>query len=200
MNGQGHGMKVKDKFRDWNLYHKSIVIGIAAVILWIMVWAVRVYDGAFEFEREETLPYSAATIWPWLIADENRPRWSAELVDVGRLVGTAGELDTTRLLFWRQGYKRWQSVERVTMVLPERIIKTAQESDKDLRWTTVELVPVGACETRVVLKETIRPIEYNDRFWFFRRSEEHEARQSESHRALKSWLNEETRNCAGENP
>lgn len=181
-------MVVKDRFRDWNLYHKSIVVAIGTAIVWIIAWAIIVYDNAFEFTHEETLPYSPAAIWPVIVADENRPRWAAELVDIGRLSGVAGEQDTTRLLFWRQDFKRWQAVERISSVLPERLLKSVQEADKDHRWVTIELVPEGNCQTKVILTEVILPLDYNDRFWFFRKTEQHEKRLATSHRALKRWV------------
>lgn len=188
-------MIVKDRFRDWNLYHKAIVVSLGAAILWIVAWAVIVYDGAFEFEHEETLPYSAEAIWPWLIQDDERPRWTAELVDVGRLAGQAGVQDTTRLLFWRQGYKRWQAVERITGALPNRLLEAVQESDIDQRWLSFELEPLGPCETRVISREVIRPLNYKDRFWFFRKTDLVEERLVESSRALQRWVADEAPTC-----
>ncbi|MEX0297866.1 MAG: hypothetical protein AB3N28_02260 [Kordiimonas sp.] len=188
-------MVVKERFRDWNLYHKSIVVGLAACVLWIVVWAVIVIDGAFDFEREEVLPYSAEAIWPWVIADENRPRWTTELIDIGELTGEAGEADTTRLLFWRRKFKRWQAVERVANALPQRLVSYVQESDIDQRWFTVELVPVSACATQVVMKEVIFPLEYAKRFWYFRETEAAENRLAEAHRALGEWVKSENPTC-----
>tara|TARA_R110002096_G_scaffold316732_1_gene511220 strand:+ start:386 stop:961 length:576 start_codon:yes stop_codon:yes gene_type:complete len=189
-------MIVKDRFRDWNLYHKSVVLALAACALWVIIWAVMVFDGAFEFEQEETLPYSTSNIWPWIIGDETRPRWTAELIDIGELTGEAGEAETTRLLFWRRGYKRWQAVERVTNAVQERLVSFAQESDIDQRWFSVELVPVGACETRVVMKETLFPLEYAKRFWFFQETDAAEKRLKESHRALASWVADTQQACS----
>ncbi len=188
-------MVVKERFRDWNLYHKSIVVGLAACVLWIAVWAIMVIDGAFDFEREETLPFSTEAIWPWVVADENRPRWTTELIDIGELTGEAGEADTTRLLFWRRKFKRWQAVERVVNALPQRLVSYVQESDIDQRWFTVELVPVTACETRIIMKEVIFPLEYAKRFWFFRETETAENRLVEAQRALGSWVESANPTC-----
>lgn len=190
-------MIVKDRFRDWNLYHKTIVLALVACVLWVAAWAVMVVDGAFEFEHEETLPYSASAIWPWVVGDAARPRWTAELVDIGELTGEAGEAETTRLLFWRRGYKRWQAVERVTNAVQERIVSFAQDSDIDQRWFSVELVPVSACETRIILKETVFPLEYAKRFWFFQETDIAEMRLSESHRALARWVADTAQACTG---
>lgn len=188
-------MEVKERFRDWNLYHKTVVLVLAGATLWGAAWAVIVIDGAFEFEYEKTLPYSAETIWPWVVGDENRPRWTTELIDIGELTGEPGEQDTTRLLFWRQGYKRWQAVERVTDVVAGRVINYAQESDLDQRWYRVELVPASACETRVILKETIMPLEYAKRFWFFRETDVAEQRLATSANALGRWVSETAPIC-----
>lgn len=188
-------MVVKDRFRDWNLYHKSVVLALAACIIWAIIWAVMVIDGAFRFEHEETLPYSAETIWPWVVTDENRPRWIGELIDIGELTGEAGKTDTTRLLFMRRGYKRWQSVERLTSAVPNRLVSYAQESDIDRRWFSVELRPAGPCKTKVILKETIQPLAYAKRFWFFQESSKVEERLKNSQEALARWVSEMNPAC-----
>lgn len=117
------------------------------------------------------------------------------MIDIGELTGEAGEADTTRLLFWRRKFKRWQAVERVTNVLPQRLISYLQESDIDQRWFTVELVPVTECETRIIMKEVIFPLEYAKRFWFFRETEAAENRLTAAQRALGGWVESANPTC-----
>jgi len=188
-------MMAKDKFRDWNLYHKAIVIMLVGITAWIIGWAILVYDGAFELKHETIISRNTAVIWPWIIKNETRPRWTAELIDIGPLAGEDGDVDSTRLLFWRHRLKRWQAVEHVTSMIAERKITSTQESDQDLRWLDLELIPSGLCETRIILKETIRPLKYVDRFWFFARKGDHEKRQQESLQALKRWVVDTSAAC-----
>ena len=179
---------VRDRFRDWNLLHKSVVAFIAAVAISLSFRAFIVIDAAFQTEQEIILPYDSAVIWPWVTDNQNRARWQAELIDLQRLMGVADTPGSTRLLFWKKRYKRWQAVEQTSEVVQERLFATLQESDGDQRWFRVELTPLGQCQTRVVIRETIRPLAYTDRFWFFRYSGDHADRLKVSLAALDRWL------------
>ncbi|MBL4836608.1 MAG: SRPBCC family protein [Kordiimonadaceae bacterium] len=189
-------MQAKDKFRDWNYYHKAMVIFLASCIFWVVAWAVLVYEGAFQLEHQLTISRGTEAIWPWVVADENRPRWTGELVNLSPFDGEAGAQNATRLLFWRRGFERWQAVERVTSVVPERLLVTAQDSDQDQRWFTVELDPVDGCTTQVTLTETIRPLIYEERFWFFLNRSEREERLEISLASLDQWVKDTTKPCA----
>ncbi|WP_417451863.1 SRPBCC family protein [Kordiimonas sp.] len=179
---------MRDRFRDWNLLHKSVVAVLAALFVSLVFRLILVIDAGFELTHEVVLPYAAPEVWAFVSDDENRVRWQAELVDAQRLKGDMAQSGSTRLLFWKRGYKNWHAVEKTTEVLPERLFASIQESDKDQRWYRLELSPEGPCETRVLVREVIRPKSYNNRFWFFREEEVHDARWEASFAALGRWL------------
>ncbi|MFC3052430.1 SRPBCC family protein [Kordiimonas pumila] len=177
----------KDRFRDWNLYHKSVVGLLCSIAVAMVVHAALVYDGAFHIKHEKLISVEAATLWPWIISDDNRDRWTTELIDTGVLSGDAGQKGTTRLLFWKRGTKRWHSLEKVTESLPGRVFASYQESDMDKRWLRIDLVPAGPCQTRVEIEETIFPVTYKDRFWFFLSKDDQDKRVIGSLDALDRW-------------
>lgn len=186
---------MKDRFRDWNLYHKSVVAVLAAFAVSIVFRLILVIDAAFEVTEEVVLPYDAEAIWAWVTQDENRGRWQAELVDVQRLQGNETEAGSTRLVFWKKRGKRWHAVEQTSEVLPGRVFATIQESDDDQRWFRVELRPEDTCSTRIRVSEVIRPKAYSDRFWFFREADEHEEKWGTSLEALDRWLGRRAPEC-----
>ncbi|NVJ99454.1 MAG: SRPBCC family protein [Alphaproteobacteria bacterium] len=188
--------KVKDRFRDWNLLHKSVVMVIIAFFLSVTVWSIWVFDAAFELEQEVVIDHGTEAIWPWVFDPKKRTDWQGELVDVVPYVGAPDKAESTRLLFWKRGYKRWQSVERTKDVVPERLYATVYESDNDIRWLRVELIPEGPCRTRVRLNEIIGPKFYKDRFWFFTSNREAEKRLQISGAALQRWVGDTSGACA----
>ncbi len=191
-------MAVKDRFRDWNLYHKSVVAALVAFGVSIVVRLILVIDAGFEISEEAVLPYSAEAIWPWVTNDENRERWQAELIDLQRLKGNELENGATRLVFWKKQGKRWHAMEQTSEVLPGRVFATIQESDNDQRWFRIELKPEGPCSTRVSISEVIRPKAYNARFWFFRESGDHQEKWGTSLEALERWLGKRAPACVAE--
>ncbi|WP_262691960.1 SRPBCC family protein [Kordiimonas aestuarii] len=189
---------MRDRFRDWNLLHKSVVAVIAAVVFSVVFRLVLVIDAGFELTYEKVMPYSARDIWAFIDDDKNRVRWQAELVDTQRLTGDMVQAGSTRLLFWKRGYKTWHAVEQTKEALPERLFATIQESDRDQRWYRIELAPEGECSTRVSVREVIRPKAYNKRFWFFSEEGVHDARWDASFAALDRWLKRSVGDmCAG---
>lgn len=190
--------KVNDRFRDWNLLHKSVVMVIIAFALCVVAWMIWVLDAAFELEHETVLPYSTESIWPWVYDPDRRTDWQAELVDVVPYVGAPDKAESTRLLFWKREYKRWQSVERTREAVQQRLYATVQEADDELRWFRVELIPEGACQTRVKLNEVIHPKAYSDRFWFFTRNEDAQRRLDISGKALGRWLKNTAGTCTAD--
>lgn len=190
--------KVKDRFRDWNLLHKSVVMVIIAFALCVVTWMIWVIDAAFELEHEQVLPYSAETIWPWIYEPKLRTDWQGELVDAVSYVGAPDKAESTRLLFWKREFKRWQSVERTREVVQNRLYVTVQESDAEMRWLRVELVPEGPCQTRLLIQEIIHPKAYRERFWFFTRNNEAQKRLDISAKALNRWLDSKAVKCAVE--
>lgn len=187
--------EVKDSFQDWNLLHKSVVVLIVSFFAGIVYNAVNVIDGAFQFEEEATLPYSAETIWPWIYDAQRRPDWQAYVIDSTPYTGDAQEAESTRLIFWQKDYDRWHAIERTSEVVQARLYSTYQESDTDRRWLRVELNPVGPCETRVRIEETIFPLDYEERFWFFRHRDEAQERLEISLGALNRWLESKAGTC-----
>ena len=190
---------MKDRFKDWNLLHKSVVAVLAALFVGVAVRAIVAIDAGFELKHEAVVPYATSDVWSLITSNKGRIRWQGQLVDIQRLTGEPTETGSTRLIFWKVGYKAWHAVEQTREVLPERVFATIQESDKDHRWFRVELTPEGDCSTRVKISEIIRPVAYNKRFWFFREMEEHEAKWDASFEALERWLATSATACkAGE--
>ena len=182
----------KDRFRDWGLYHKSIVAAIAAFVLGVAVRAVLVIDGAFELKDEIVLEASTAEIWPWVVENLKRPNWQGEVM---RVQGLSSDIGRNRLVYWKRGYDTWRSYEVTTALVQERVFRAVQESDFDKRWWEVELVPEGVCRTRVKFREVIQPTLYRDRFWFFRVEEERQQRLQASAAGLKRWVMYEKKAC-----
>ncbi|GHF16957.1 hypothetical protein GCM10017044_09140 [Kordiimonas sediminis] len=181
--------KVKDRFRDWNLLHKSVVIFLWALGFGTALRAYLVVDGgAVELQMEQTLPHGAETIWPWLHDTENRPRWQAHITRVSKLRGDTAAVRSTRLISWRDRGKRWTGVEETVASVPGRLYEVYQESEKDTRRFKVELEPISACQTRVVFTETIRDESYSNRFFGFLQSGDRTERLTISFSALTDWL------------
>lgn len=183
---------VKDRFRDWGLYHKAVVAGIAAFVLSATVRAILVIDGAFELTDEIELDASASEIWPWVIENQKRPDWQGEVM---RVQGLSSDVGRNRLVYWKRRFKQWRSYEVTTALVPERLFKAVQESDLDKRWWEVELIPDGECRTKVRLRELIQPLEYSERFWFFRVEEERQQRLKNSLNALERWVEKKKTRC-----
>lgn len=189
---------MKDRFRDWNLLHKSVVALLAALFVGVAVRAIVAIDAGFEIRRETVVPYATSDVWQLVTSNKGRIRWQGQLVDMQRLTGDPTESGSTRLIFWKKGYKAWHAVEQTKEVLQERVFATIQESDQDHRWFRVTLTPEGECSTRVNVSEIIRPVAYNKRFWFFREMEEHEAKWEASIEALGRWLERTAPGCGAE--
>lgn len=186
---------MREKFRDWNLYHKSIVIVLAAVAFGTLVRAILVFDTAFQVTNEKIIEASPDQVWLWMTDETNRARWQAELISVVSLSGETVEKDTMRLIFWQRGFKRWQSAETTLDLIPERILVLRQSSDNDTRWITISLEIIEKCKTRVTIDEIIEPSHYADRFWFFNERPLHEMRLETSLNDLGRWLQETDTTC-----
>ncbi|MCJ9428448.1 SRPBCC family protein [Kordiimonas marina] len=188
----------RDNFKDWNLLHKVTAAVVAALVVGIAIHAVRVRTAAFKFEASRDYNVSAETLWPWLVNYKDRIRWQAELIDMSRLMGDADKPGSTRLIFWQRGYKKWSAVERTEEVVQNRLYATYQEADGDHRWFRVELIPEGACKTRVVMHEVIKPLTYADRFWYFSEASDRQHRLDISLDALGYWMKKTAPTCKGE--
>lgn len=186
---------MRDNFRDWNLYHKSIVVLLAAMIFGVIVRAVVVYDTAFEVANERIINASADTVWALVSDDESRDKWQAELIDMVELTGPTSEAGSTRLIFWKQGLTRWQAVERTQNLLTGRVLKLLQTSDQDTRWVSITLDVVGSCQTMLSIEEIIEPSAYKDRFWFFSQRDDHEKRLVASLDAMERWAKADGAGC-----
>lgn len=186
---------MRDRFSDWNLYHKTIIAILAAMIFGVILRGILVYDTAFEIADQRIIPAPSTTVWAWLSADENRDKWQAELMDMVELTGPTAQPAATRLMFWKRGLKRWQSVERTRDVLVGRVLGLYQTSDSDTRWVTMTLEVVSPCETRLKIEEIIEPTAYADRFWFFNQRAIHEKRLTASFDALDRWTALEQTGC-----
>ncbi len=177
--------RYKDKFRDWNLYHKSVAAFVAALFVSVIYHAIIVYDGAFEYTDERIIEAPASEIWKFVTDNKNRVRWQGELILVN---GLSIEEGRSRMLYWQRVYKRWRSWEQTTELVQERLFRSVQETDDDTHWWSVELEPLGECSTRVIIRDIIRPNAYEDRFWFFRRNDAAEDQRLEvSFNALERW-------------
>jgi len=186
---------MRDQFRDWNLYHKSIVVLIAAMVFGVIVRAIVVYDTAFEVTGERVITASAGAVWTMMSDDENRDKWQAEMHDLVELTGQTNEIGTTRLVFWKRELKRWQSVERTQNLIPGRVLQFTQTSDQDTRWVSLSLEVIGTCQTRLTIEEIIEPSAYKDRFWFFSERDAHEKRLAASFDAMERWATVDDPDC-----
>jgi len=178
---------MRDKFRDWNIYHKSIVVLLSAMVFGVIVRAVIVIDTAFEVADERIINASADKVWSLVSTDSNRDKWQGEIVGLAKLTGPTIEQGATRLIFWRRGLRRWQSVERTRDILPGRVLNLFQTSDQDTRWVAVTLEVISACQTKLSISEIIEPSAYEDRFWFFKQRTVHENRLAASFDAMERW-------------
>lgn len=186
---------MRDQFRDWNLYHKSIVVLLAAMVFGVIVRAIVVYDTAFEVSDERLINASAEAVWSLVSDDENRDKWQAEMMDLAELTGHTAEVGSTRLVFWQRELKRWQAVERTQNILPGRVLNVIQTSDQDTRWVSITLDVVAPCQTQLTIKEIIEPSAYKDRFWFFSEREDHEKRLLASLDAMERWAKTDGPDC-----
>lgn len=178
---------MRDRFGDWNLYHKLVATLAASMVVGVIVRALLVIDTAFEISSSQVIAADAESIWRFVITDSLRDDWQGEMVDMVELTGPTDEVESTRLLFWKRDTKRWQSVERTRAIVPGRSISLYQESDRDKRWVAISITILGECETRLEITEIIEPQAYQDRFWFFGERELHEKRQAASFEAMKNW-------------
>jgi len=186
---------MRDKFRDWNIYHKSVVILLSAMVFGVIVRAVLVIDTAFEVADERIINASADRVWSLVSIDSNRDKWQGEMVALAKLTGTTVEQGSTRLVFWRRELKRWQSVERTRNILPGRILNLIQTSDQDTRWVAITLEVISTCQTKLSIVEIIEPSAYKDRFWFFSQRTIHENRLTASFNAMERWAAIDDPNC-----
>ena len=176
--------KYRDSFKDWNLYHKGVAAFITALVVSVLYHGYVVYGGAFEFKREQVIEAPVAEVWSFVTDNENRVRWQGELTLVN---GLSFEEGRSRMLYWQRVYRRWRAWEETTELVQERVFRTRQEADHEVRWWSVELEPITPCQTKVVIRDVIRPNAYKDRFWFFRESDAQEKRMDVSIGALERW-------------
>lgn len=186
---------MKDRFRDWNIYHKCVAAFVAAMAFGVVLRAVLVIDTAFEVNDRRVFAASAETIWALMSTDEERDKWQAEMIDLVELTGPTTEAGATRLLFWKRGLRRWQSVERTRDMLTGRVLGMVQSSDNDTRWVTMTLDVLDTCQTELVIEEIIEPANYLDRFWFFSQRTIHENRLASSLDAMERWVSIEDPVC-----
>ena len=182
----------KDHFRDWGLYHKAVAALITALVLSVFVHAIFAIDSAYEVSDEIVIEANTADIWPWLIENKKRSDWQGEILKV---VGTSVDVGRTQLVSWRRDFKHWRSYEVTTALVKERLFKSEHDMDTEKRWWQIELVPKGPCSTLVKYTETIQPIKYDDRFWFFKVIDARRQRLENSVKSLKKWVEKTRETC-----
>jgi uncharacterized protein YndB with AHSA1/START domain len=185
----------KERFRDWNLYHKGVAAAIAAMVFWVLLRAILVIDGAFEVREEGIIEANPEEIWPYITENAKRDDWTAELM---RVQGVSVEVGRNRFLYWKRRYDQWRSYEVTTGLVQNRVFQTEQVSDEDRRWWYVTLDPIAPCQTRVTFREVIEPLAYKDRFWFFRVEEARQKRLAYSLEALERKLSSANSVCSDE--
>ena len=188
---------MKDRFSEWNLYHKSVAALVVALGFGLVLRALLVIDTAFEVEGERVIDASAEAVWTLMATDAERDKWQAEMLDLVELTGPTNEVGATRLLFWKRGSKRWQAVERTRNVLEGRVLEFEQSADKDMRWVTMTIEAIEPCKTKLSIVEIIEPAVYLDRFWFFNERSVHEKRLNASFDAMQRWTKNLTAGCPG---
>ena len=175
--------------RGWNLYHKSAMAVVVAFGFSLLLRAIVSFDGGqIRTEAVIEIDRPAAGLWSLIVDPENRVRWEAHVIDMVRLSGEPGEVESTNLVFWKTPrLKRWQSLEGTLEVIPERKIAFQRQSDEADRWFTVELEPISECRTRVRFEEAFRPVRYGRRYWAFLESGSLKERLDISTGALARW-------------
>lgn len=183
-------------FKGWGTYHLSLVAVFAAILLFAGLNALLMRtSGGYDIKAEAILPYSADQLWQWTIENDKRSKWQVGMYDLSSLHGAPSEIDSTRMLFFISGEKKWNGVE-ITLESSEPSQWVArQEMPTTLRKYSVTLGALSACHTVVRIHEQSELFDFKERFWLFWRKSDHQERLNYSLRQLKTWMGHKGETC-----
>lgn len=176
------------EFKSYNLYHKTVVIGVIALIMGLILHGVRAQmSGVVSVEHQATLPRSTASLWPYVSDPDLRDNWIVGLEDHASLTSQADHVGKSRLLFWKLNSKRWDGTETTTDLVQERLYGSYIDSDNfEANWR-VELTPLGPCSTQVHFFIKRREKTFIDRFFAPLHAGEREEQLAASLKSLDYW-------------
>ncbi len=189
---------VKDRFQDWGLFHKSVVIFFVILFSAALARGVFVVEGGtYLIKAEQVFSFDPEQINPWIVESENRVRWQAEVTDFLKYSGDERKVGSTRRVDHRRDGEEWVSFEQTTEIEPNKLYKTVQADEVKLedRSFEVTMQSVNSCQTKVVIKEIIFPRRYFDRYWAFLDKSQRQKRLKVSLNALDRWLQTSKTKC-----
>lgn len=176
-------------FKGWGAYHLSLVAVFAAILLFAGINAlVMRSSGGYDISAEATLPYDVDQLWQWSMENNKRSKWQVSMSDLSTLHGDTAELESARMLFFRSKEERWTGIEVTIDVEPRSKWVARQETPMAMRIYSVSLVPLGPCQTKVILNEQSDIFNFTERFWIFWKRGENVERLEYSLRQLKTWM------------
>lgn len=182
---------VKDRFQDWGLFHKLVVIFFVILFSAALARGVFVVEGGtYLVKAEQIFPFDPEQINPWIVESENRVRWQAEVTDFLKYSGDERKVGSTRRVDHRRDGEEWVSFEQTIEIEPNKLYKTVQADEVKLedRSFEVTMQSVSSCQTKVVIKEVIFSRRYFDRYWAFLDKSKKQKRLKVSLNALDRWL------------
>ncbi len=175
----------------YDTFHKTVVLGFWFIVFVALMRAVlMLFGGHYTISYQQTVPASTEVLWPWITENKNRARWQAYITDYILMNGDVETENSTRMVFWKEGFTRRSALEATREAVKFTRFSTLQDSEVDTRILTVELVPIDACATTVKITEVIQPKPFSDRFWSFLYRGEKTERLKISLNALDLWMYE----------
>lgn len=180
-------------FKGYNLFHRTVAIGLICLcFLAVLRGVLMISGGGFQVEEKRVLSLNPVDIWPYVVTPDLRDNWVVELVDHSRLSGQPDQKGSTRLLFWKQGFKRFSGAETTADVVKERLYKSYIESNDFIANWTVALTPVAPCKTEVTYHIAQRQTGFTDRYFGFFRASEERAKMQRSLDVLEEWASKKS--------
>lgn len=159
-------MSLLSEFSHYNRFHKTVVLVVSAIVIAMIVRAMMVINGGvLTIEQKMVLPYEPADIWPYVSDPTLRDNWITHLTDHAHLSGDPQEKGSTRLLFWKDGFKHWSGDETTLQVVDKALYQTyITTKDYEANWD-VSLTVLGDCRTEVTFKVVERQKGYTKRYF-----------------------------------
>ncbi|UTW54869.1 hypothetical protein [Kordiimonas sp. SCSIO 12610] len=196
---RNRSLVVKERFQDWDIFHKSVVLFFVLIFSAALARGVFVVEGGTYLVTEERIvSFDAEQIYPWIAESENRARWQAQVTEFLKFSGTDYELGSTRRAYYRRDGEEWFAFEQTNEIEANRKYKTVQQDDVQFEARSLEVTiePMGNCSSKVVMTEVIFPNQYSDRYWAFLDKGAKSERLKVSLAALDRWLNTADLKCS----